>query len=535
MAILVLAVLVLSVAACSEDEKIAEDNITAPAIVLPAKTPASTSIQTSTSLSAPSETPTPTPTRVPAPPPPTDVPPAQTSTNSGADKPAIPTPALQPTSSLTSIPVPRTPIPLPEPTAAQAESLTPTVTRVTRSSITRDNSPEVDTSNVSALVNDNTAFAFDLYEALNGSGGNLFFSPYSISLALAMTYAGARVDTERQMADTLHFNLAQDRLHSAFNALDLTLTDQTMDDDVEDSDGFLLNVANSVWTQEGYGFLPEYLDTLALNYGEEARPLDFRGDPNAATDRINDWVAEETEDRIKNLIPPDAIDEFTRLVLANAIYFKAAWDSTFDERATSNLPFYLLDVSERDVPMMRQQSNFRYAAANGYQAVELPYKGGQMAMTILLPDTGTFSEFEESLSGDSVEAILDNLDDKLVRLTMPKFEMESEFSLMDALSAMGMPDAFDQQSADFSGMDGRLCRARGDTCLLISDVLHKAFISVDEAGTEAAAATSVIVAETQSVVVEPDPIELVVDRPFLFIIRHKATGAILFLGRVLNP
>ena len=239
MAILVLAVLVLSVVACSEDEKTAEDNITAPAIVLPTKTPASTSIQTSTSLSAPSETPTPTPTRVPAPPPPTNVPPAPTSTNSGADKPVIPTPALQPTPTPTSIPVPRTPIPMPEPTAAPTEAPTPTVTRVTRSSITRDNSPEVDASNVSALVRGNTAFAFDLYQAVNDSEGNLFFSPYSISLALAMAYAGARGDTERQMADTLHFNLAQDRLHSAFNALDLSLTDQTMDDEVDDSDGFL--------------------------------------------------------------------------------------------------------------------------------------------------------------------------------------------------------------------------------------------------------------------------------------------------------
>ena len=409
------------------------------------------------------------------------------------------------------------------------------MTRVTRSSITRDNSPEVDTSNVSALVNDNTAFAFDLYEAMNGSEGNLFFSPYSISLALAMTYAGARGDTERQMADTLHFNLAQDRLHSAFNALELSLTDQTMDDDVEDSDGFLLNVANSVWPQEGYGFLPEYLDTLALNYGEEARPLDFRGDPNAATDRINDWVAEETEDRIKDLIPPDAIDEFTRLVLANAIYFKAAWDSAFDERATANRLFYLLDGSERDASMMRQQSNFRYAAANGYQAVELPYKGGKMAMTILLPDTGRFREFEDSLSGDSAQTILDGLDYELVRLTMPKFGTESDFSLSNTLKDMGMPDAFDNQSANFSGMDGRLCQTGGDICLLISDILHKAFISVDEAGTEAAAAATVIIGATREVEPGPEPIDLVVDRPFLFIIRHQETGAILFLGRLLDP
>ena len=409
------------------------------------------------------------------------------------------------------------------------------MTRVTRSAITRDNSPEVDASNVSALVNDNTAFAFDLYKAMNDSEGNLFFSPYSISLALAMAYAGARGDTERQMADTLHFNLAQDRLHSAFNALDLSLTDQTMDDEVDDSDGFLLNVANSVWTQEGYDFLPEYLDTLALYYGGGARSLDFRRNPKAASDHINDWVAEETEDLIKNLIPPDAIDEFTRLVLANAIYFKAAWDTAFDERATTNQPFHKLDGSERDVPMMRQQSNFLYTAGDDYHAVDLPYTGGKMAMTILLPDDGKFSEFEESLSGESVKAILDRLDDELVRLTMPKFETESDFSLSRTLKDMGMPDAFDDESANFSGMDGRLCRAKGDICLLISDVLHKAFISVDEAGTEAAAATTVIVAGTKAIEVDPEPIELIVDRPFLFIIRHLETDTIMFLGRVLNP
>ena len=172
-------------------------------------------------------------------------------------------------------------------------------------------------------------------------------------------------------------------------------------------------------------------------------------------------MADKTEERITNLISPDAITPFTQLVLANAVYFKAEWQQPFDERATSRQTFHALARTESEVEMMRQLSNLRYAAANGYQAVELPYKGGKMAMTILLPDEGKFSEFGESLSGDSVEAFLDGLSDKLVRLTMPKFEMESEFSLTDTLSAMGMPDAFDQQSADFSGMDGRLCRARG--------------------------------------------------------------------------
>ena len=407
---------------------------------------------------------------------------------------------------------------------------TPTVMRVSRSSITRDESPEADASTVAALVGGNTAFALDLYQAIQGSDGNLFISPYSISLALAMAYAGGRGDTERQMAETLHFDLPQDRLHSAFNTLDLSLNGQSSGK----GDGFLLNVASSVWGQEGYGFLPEFLDTLALNYGEEVRPVDFRRDPNAASTRINDWVVDETERRITNLISPDAITAFTRLVLANAVYLRADWRQPFDRRATRRQPFYALDGTKSGVEMMRQQSSLRYAAGNGYQAVELPYKGREMAMTILVPDSGGFSEFEGTISGESLAAIVDGLDYELVRLTMPRIKMESAFSLSDTLRDMGMENAFDEGSADFSGMDGRSCQARGDICLLISDVLHKAFVSVDEAGTEATAATAVMVGETRAVEADPEPIELTIDRPFIFLIRDRDTESLLFLGRIVS-
>ena len=298
-----------------------------------------------------------------------------------------------------------------------------------------------------------------------------------------------------------------------------------------------LNVANSVWGQEGYGFLPDFLDTLALNYGGEIRPVDFRQDSEGARVRINDWIAEETEDKIKDLIPPGAIGGLTRMVLANAIYFKAAWQYSFDEGATADRPFHLLDGSQRDAPMMRQQEDLRYASGDGYQAVQLPYGRGDASMTILLPDSGGFREFEDSLNADSLETILDGLDRRLVRLTMPKFEMESAFSLSGTLAAMGMPDAFDGAVADFSGMDGQRCGAGGGICLLISDVLHKAFVSVDENGTEAAAATAVLVGIT-SAPEEPEPVEMDVDRPFIFLIwgaSDHTTGAILFLGRVLEP
>ena len=376
----------------------------------------------------------------------------------------------------------------------------------------------------------NSAFAFDLYRSLADGDGNLFFSPHSVSTALAMAYAGASGETERQMSETMRFDLPQDGLHAAFNALDLSLATQ------EPGGGpgaFHLNIANSVWGQQDYGFLPEFLDTLAVNYGDGVRPVDFRGDPEGSRLRINDWVARSTEERILDLIPQDAIDQYTRIVLANAIYFKAAWQHVFYEAATAPGTFHLLDGSEREVPMMRQEAKLRYASGDGYQAVELPYEGGEVAMTILLPDAGKFRDFEDSLSGERVEAMLTTLDQQLVRLTMPRFEVESGFSLSDTLAAMGMPDAFDDTAANFSGMDGRLCRAKGDICLLISDVLHKAFVSVDEAGTEAAAATAVIISTTRAV--EKEPVSLVVDRPFLFVIRHQATGAILFLGRVVSP
>lgn len=394
----------------------------------------------------------------------------------------------------------------------------------------RDDTPDVPDADLASLVEGNSDFAFELYRSLSGNEGNLFFSPHSISTALAMAYAGARGETERQMADTLRFHLPQDRLHPAFNALDVSVDPPGPADASEE---FRLNVANSAWGQTGFGFLPDYLDALSVNYGEEVRPVDFRNDAEAARSRINEWVAGETEDRILDLIPSGAIGEFTRLVLANAIYFKAAWLNTFDENATVERPFHLLDGTWRDVPMMRQRSNLRYASGDGYQAVELPYAGGEVAMTALVPDRGRFREFEESLSGSSLEAILEGLDRKLVLLSMPRFETESAFSLSDTLADMGMPDAFSEQAADFSGMDGRSCQSRGDICLLISDVLHKAFVAVDEEGTEAAAATAVIISTTRAVE-EPEPVELTIDRPFMFIIHHLETGAVLFLGRVLS-
>jgi serpin B len=374
------------------------------------------------------------------------------------------------------------------------------------------------------LVEENSAFAFDLYQLLRQENDNVFFSPYSISQALAMTYAGARGDTEKQMSDTLHFVLSQDRLHPTFNGLDIELGKRGVGAQGKDEEDFRLNIVNAIWGQEDYRFLAEFLDVLAENYGAGLRTLDFVDTPEASRITINDWVSEQTEDRIEDLIPEGAIDALTRLVLTNAIYFNAAWQFPFNEDATADGPFYLLDGGEVTVPMMTQTESFGYAEGDDYQAVALPYDGHELSMVILLPRESRFETFESSMDYQVIKGIISDLGNQQVNLTMPKFEFESEFSLKKALTAMGMPVAF-SADADFSGMTG-------NRDLAIDNILHKAFVSVDEAGTEAAAATAVIMTLTA---VPAPPVVVTVDRPFIFLIRDIETGAILFVGRVVNP
>ena len=390
-------------------------------------------------------------------------------------------------------------------------------------------SPGATEPELADLVRGNAAFAFDLYRALAQGEGNLFYSPHSVSLALAMTYAGAGGETERQMEDTLRFLLPQDKLHPAFNALDLNLASRGEGATGQDDSGFQLNIANAVWGQEGHEFITDFLDVLAEQYGSEVRRADFRRAPEEARVRINGWVADETEDRINDLIPPGAIEPTTRLVLANAIYFNAAWQLPFDERATAPRPFHPLGGGEVEAPMMRREGRFGYTRGNGHQAVDLLYDGGEMSMTILLPDEGRFRAFEGSLDASTVGAVLEALETQRVRLTMPKFQVKASFGLADVLKGMGMPNAFDGSSADFSGMDGTSCLAGDDECLLITDVVHQAFVSVDEAGTEAAAVTAAIVGITRAA---EEPVTLTIDRPFIFLVRDQATDAVLFVGRV---
>lgn len=388
----------------------------------------------------------------------------------------------------------------------------------------RDTSPSVDEADLTSLVEGNNEFAFDLYQALKQTDGNVFYSPYSISEVLAMTYAGARGETEISMAEALHFILSQERLHPAFNSLDLQLKQRGEGAKGKDEEGFRLNVVNAIWGQKDYEFLEQFLDVLAQNYGAGLRIVDFINKTEESRITINNWVSEQTEEKIKDLIPQGAVNGATRLVLTNAIYFNAAWQYPFAEEATSNGMFHLLDGSEVTVPMMYQTESFKYAEGVDYQMVELPYDKQELSMVILLPKEGQFEAFEESLNAEMVQEIIGNLEGIRVALTMPKFEYDSSFGLKDALTTLGMGVAF-TENADFSGMNGK-------RDLLIQDVLHKAFVSVDEAGTEAAAASAVIVGVTS---MPSQPVEFKIDRPFVFFIRDIQTGSIIFVGRVLNP
>ena len=382
----------------------------------------------------------------------------------------------------------------------------------------------VSQTDTAALVEGNNEFAFNLYQAVSGGTGNIFYSPFSVSMALAMTYAGAAGDTAKQMAGTLHYTLPQDRLHPAFNSLDRELASRGQGAKGKDDKGFRLNIVNALWGQKGYQFLSAYLDLIALNYGAGLRPMDFRTAPEESRKTINNWVADQTEQRIKDLIPSGAIDSYTRLVLTNAIYFNAAWASKFQKEATRPATFHLLDGKDIQVPMMNQTESVKYKAGDGFQAVELPYDGNDLSMLIIAPENGKFSAFEKGLTAAKVDSIARDMKGERVQLSLPLFKYESKFSLARTLSDMGMPVAF-TGSADFSGMTGNR-----DLC--ISDVIHQAFVLVDETGTEAAAATAVIMKATA---MPMKPIQMTVDRPFIFLIRDIKTGSVIFVGRVTNP
>ena len=388
--------------------------------------------------------------------------------------------------------------------------------------------PDVSPEDRQALVEGLNRFAVELYRAAAAeSDENLIFSPASISLAFSMVYAGARGDTEAQMADVLGF-LPQEEQHPAANALDQHLTalgTEPPPPGMEQGEPFQLNIANGIWGQQDFPFLDTLMETLFAHYGAELRQADFINAAEAARQEINDWVSERTEGRIPEAVPEGVLDEMTRLVLANAIYFNAAWLRPFDEAATADGSFTLLDGSQVTVPMMRQSgASIPYAEGDGYQAVVMPYTGSEVEMVLVLPAEGNFEQIEADMTEDFFEDARSSADTRSVTLTMPKFDFESRLALHEILPEMSMPAAFDADTADFSGI-------ADPSDLYIGVALHQANITVDEKGTEAAAVTIIGVEATGA----PESAEITLDRPFLFAIVERETGAVLFMGRVVNP
>jgi serine protease inhibitor len=375
-----------------------------------------------------------------------------------------------------------------------------------------------DRSSLAKVVQGNSAFALEFYQKLRGTEGNLFFSPYSISAALAMTHAGARGATRAQMTQALHFLLEQKQLHPAFALLAADLEEAGRLGQVQ------LKIANALWPRQEYQFLKTYLSLAKKYYGVKITPVDF-SDEKTARQTINSWVEDKTGNRIKDLIQEGALDSLTRMVLVNAIYFKGAWANEFDPNRTGEAPFLTASDVQVQVSMMNRKHNYRYAETEGMQVLELPYAGHRLSMLVLLPRAlDGLAKLEDALTLEGMDRWIRDLNETEVEVYLPKFELSFPFQLDDALISMGMPDAFTDR-ADFSGMDG-------SRELYIGAVLHKAFVAVNEQGTEAAAATAVIM-QTKAFAIGATVFRA--DHPFLFLIRDNTTGSLLFIGRLTNP
>jgi serpin B len=372
-------------------------------------------------------------------------------------------------------------------------------------------------ADLAPVVEANTAFALSLYARLREREGNLFFSPYSISTALAMTWSGARDTTEQEMARALRFVLPQDRIHPVFGALQQSLQRGA------DLGGYRLNIANRLWGQQGYPWLESFLSLTRTQYQAELAPLDFAGNPETCRHTINAWVVEKTAGKIAELLPPGVLDETTRLVLTNAIYFKGQWESRFEPSQTQNRAFTLVSGQTIQVPTMQQEGEFGLGETTAASILVLPYSGLDLSMVFLLPhETNGLAALEAQITPTNLTTWLGAVYKTTVIVSLPRFRTTSEFALKPTLAEMGMPSAFDPDTAVLSGMDGR-------RDLFITAVVHKGYVEVNEEGTEAAAATGVLVGTTSA-----GP-SFTADHPFVFFIRDSLTGSILFLGRIEDP
>jgi serpin B len=418
----------------------------------------------------------------------------------------------------------------PAPTTADSSSTSTTlpVSGLVASSLERLD-PDVSDDELAALAEAERDFGTALYEVLAAGEGNLVMSPASIHIALLMAFAGAEGETADEMAEVLGVSdIVADRLHDAVNALDQLLESynyeqEPLPDGTEQK--VVLSIVNALWGQGGFGFEADYLDLLASRYGAGMHVVDFVGATEAARQEINAWVAGETNDRIPELIPAGALNAMTRLVITNAVYLDASWAVPFLAADTADGDFTLLDGTTVTVPIMHGEPTAPYTTGEGWQAFELAYLGEDLAMLVIMPDEGRFDQVEAQLASGLLDDAVAGLAPASLLLSFPKFETRSQVSLRGVLNELGMTDAFDPAVADFSGITT-------EEPLHVADVIHEAFIAVDEAGTEAAAATAVVMRATS---IPVDQVIVDVDRPFLFALRDRSTGAILFMGRIVNP
>jgi serpin B len=378
-----------------------------------------------------------------------------------------------------------------------------------------------DKADLQAAVNGDTQFALDLYAQLRGQDGNLFFSPCSVSTALAMTRAGAKGDTAAEMDKVLHFTLGQDKLHPAYSAL----MKEINGDPGDKKRGYQLSTANALWGQKGYPFKADFLKIARDDYGGGLHDVDFIGATEKARQTINAWVEKETHDKIKELLVEGILSEYTRLVLTNAIYFKGDWASQFKKDVTKDAPFHLNADKAIDVPLMHQKGEFGFFDGGTFQALEMPYAGDALSMVVLLPKkVDGLADLEKGMTADKLAGWIGKIHTEKVIVSLPRFKTTQQMAMKNVLTKMGMPLAFSDQ-ADLSGIGGEPHE------LFILDVIHKAYVDVNEEGTEADAATAVVV-DAKSLVVWP---EFTADHPFVFLIRDTRNGSILFLGRISDP
>jgi serine protease inhibitor len=379
-------------------------------------------------------------------------------------------------------------------------------------------SPLPDSPAMTSIVSGNTEFALDLYQKLKDQPGNLFFSPYSISLSSAMTYAGARGRTESEMAKTLHFSLPQEDLHTAFSELAARL------EKARKGNRVTFTTANSLWGQKGYQFNNNFLDLAHGRYQADVQPVDFANSAESARSEINSWAEQKTKGKIKDLTGTGELTSETLLVLCNATYFKGIWQTQFGPKRTESLPFFTNRDNAVDVPMMYANAKSKTLRAENFKAIALPYAGGNFSMVVFLPSSNDgLPEFERQLNSDNLHkwiAELDGFQEHKVLVRLPRVRITQEFQLSTVLSTLGMPSAF-SLDADLTGMSSV-------KPLFLAAVVHKAFVEINEEGTEAAAATAHVATRSQGET-------FIADHPFIFLIRENGSGSILFLGRIVDP